>query len=106
MEPSVALIVTFPAATVVANPLLSIETSVESEELHVTEESSMELLSLNIPVATKDWEIPSAIDAWSGEMTIEVNVGAITVATVEPAIDPRVAVTVACPAATAVAMPA
>lgn len=32
--------------------------------------------------------------------------GAITVATVEPAIDPRVAVMVACPAATAIAIPA
>jgi hypothetical protein len=104
-EPSVALITTFPGATVVANPLLSIVTSVVSEEVQFTEVRTVDRLSLNIPVATKDWEMPSAIDAWSGERTIEVSVGAITVATVEPAIDPRVAVTVACPAATAIAIP-
>jgi hypothetical protein len=104
-EPDVALIVTLPTAKVVANPSESIETSVVFDELHVTDARSTELPSLNSPVATKDWETPIAIDAWSGERTIEVSVGALTVTVVEPAIDPRVAVTVTLPAATAVATP-
>jgi hypothetical protein len=62
-EPSVALITTFPGATVVAKPWLSIVTSVLSEEVQFTKVRTVELLSLNIPVATKDWEMPSAIDA-------------------------------------------
>jgi hypothetical protein len=53
-DPEVALMVTVPGTIVVASPVLSIETTVGSDELHVTDARSTELPSLNKPVATKD----------------------------------------------------
>jgi hypothetical protein len=104
-DPTVALMVTVPGTNVVANPALSIETTVGSDELHVTDARSTELPSLNRPVATKDWVTPRATEAWSGERMIDVRVGALTVTVLDPVIEPIVAVIVVLPATFAISIP-
>ena len=49
--------------------------------------------------------LPRAIVGKAGLMVIEINVAGVTVKTVEPLIDPEVAVIVVCPVATLAACP-
>jgi len=101
----VALSVTLPALRVVATPVLSTETTLPSEEAQVTETKIWVLPSLKSPLATKDCVSPCGTDALSGVIKIEVNVAAVTVRPVDPAIAPRLALMVAVPVTTVVAMP-
>lgn len=61
-DPEAALIVTLPDFRVVASPVLSIETTVESLELQFATTRSSVVPLLKIPVATKDWLIPAGTD--------------------------------------------
>jgi hypothetical protein len=101
----VALSVTLPALRVVATPVLSTETTLTSEEAQVTETKIWVLPSLKSPLATKACVSPCGTDALSGVIKIEVNVAAVTVRPVDPAIAPRLALMVAAPVTTVVAMP-
>jgi hypothetical protein len=58
-EPELAVIVAVPTPTVVAVPVLSIVTIVESEELHATDDSTADVLLLKSPVAVNGWEMPN-----------------------------------------------
>lgn len=60
-EPDVAVIVTVPSATVVANPVLLMVATVRSPADQVTEfVRSCVLLSVNVPVAVNCWMVPGA----------------------------------------------
>jgi len=58
-----------------------------------------------VPVAVNCWVRPLAIDGFAGVTEIDCSVAAVTVRTVEPTIDPEVALIVLVPTATAVATP-
>jgi hypothetical protein len=60
-----------------------------------------------VPVAVNCWVAPAAIEEFNGDNAIEtsVTVAGLTVRVVDPLFDPRVAVTVVCPAAALVATP-
>jgi hypothetical protein len=107
IAPCVAVIVVVPAATPVAMPEELIVAAGVLDEFHVTLFVRFCVVwLLNVPVAVKDWVFPAAMDATVGVTEIETNVAGVTVS-VAPGevIAPCVAVIVAMPAATPVAMP-
>jgi hypothetical protein len=90
--------VAMPDALMVAMPA--------EEELHVTEDvMSCVVPSLIEPVAVNCCLVPSGIDGLAGATVMETTVAAVIVRSVEPAIEPEVAVILAEPIAAAVAMP-
>ena len=104
-DPYVALIVTVPVAKVCADPELSIETFVKSEELHTADAKSCVSPLLKTPVAVKLWLTPNGIEALSGVTRMAVRVGAVTCKLDEPLMDPYVAVTDTVPIARPVVRP-
>lgn len=63
------------------------------------------VLSLKVPVATNGWVIPKEIMGIAGVTAIETNVAGVTVAIVEPVIEPTVAEILLPPGATLVNRP-
>jgi hypothetical protein len=78
-----ALIITEPVATALAVPLfvasLLIVATAVLEEFQVTEASVFVLLSLKVPVATKDWFAPTNILGSRGLTAIETSPGGVRV---------------------------
>ena len=101
----VALIVTLAALKVAATPVLSMETTLGSEDAQTTAAKICVLPSLKTPLATKSWVAPCGTDALSGVIKIEANVAEVTVRAADPAIAPMLALTVVVPLATVVASP-
>jgi hypothetical protein len=110
MPPDVAVTVAVPTATEVALPLepvtlLMAATDIE-DELQVTEVvRSCVVLSENIPVAVNCWVVPRAMLGLVGVTSMETRNAGVTVRAVEPEMPPEVAVIVAVPTATGVALP-
>ena len=110
MEPEVAVIVAMPWPTLVARPLLPVVllmvATPPGAALHVTElvKSCVEL-SLKLPSALNCCDVPNAIDGLAGVTEIETRTAGWTVKTVEPAIEPKVAVIVVEPCDNVVACP-
>jgi hypothetical protein len=108
--PEVAVIVDVPTATVVALPLvpatLLMVATATADELQVTDAvRSCVVLSEKVPVAVNCWGVPRAMLGFVGVTAMETRVADVTVRVVEPEMPPEVAVIVAVPAATAVALP-
>ena len=107
IDPDVALIVLVPTATAVANPPALMVAVVVVPEAHVTEAVRFcVLLSLYVPVAVNCCVRPLATEGLAGVTAMDFRVAAVTVSTVDPTIDPDVALMVLVPTATAVAIPA
>jgi hypothetical protein len=110
MPPDVAVTVDVPTATVVALPLvaaalLMVATDV-TDELQVTKVvRSCVVLSEKVPVAVNCWVVPRAMFGLVGVTLMERRNAGVTVRVVEPEMPPEVAVIVAVPAATVVALP-
>ena len=98
-EPETAVIVVVPVATLVASPwlpeeLLMVATAV-LEEVQVAVVVRFCVLPLvKVPVAVNCWAVPSAIEGLLGVSAIETKAAGVTVNTVEPLIEPEVAVMV------------
>ena len=105
-EPTVAVIVVDPAASVVAKPLLLTVATEVVDELHTTPFTrSCDEPSVKIAVAVNCSLIPMPRVNPSGVTTIAEIVGVVTVIVVDPVIPLRVAEIVVVPAATAVPIP-
>jgi hypothetical protein len=103
--PRVALIVVDPAATAVADPMLSIDTSEVSADTHVTcALMSWELPSLRVPVAVNCCVVFTTSEVFAGSTAIEVKIG-LTVMLFDPLTVPTDAVIVVLPVLKAVAKP-
>ncbi len=108
--PDVAVIVTMPGATAVANPfepaaLLMAATDVV-DETHVTDVVRFCVeLSEYVPVAVNCWVVRSAMLGLAGVIARETSVADVTVSVVDPDVEPDVAVIVVEPAAIGVARP-
>jgi hypothetical protein len=105
-DPEVALMVLVPAATPVARPPVPILAVAVVPDPHVTDDVRFcVLLSLKVPVAVNCCVDPLAIDELAGVTAMDCSVAAVTVSTVDPTIEPEVALMVLVPAATPVAKP-
>jgi len=105
-EPTVAVIVVDPAASVGAKPLLLTVATEVVDELHTTPFTrSCDEPSVKIAVAVNCSLIPMPRVNPSGVTTIAEIVGVVTVIVVDPVIPLRVAEIVVVPAATAVPIP-
>ena len=105
--PDFAVIVELPTPAAVARPVALIVATVVVAELHVALAVRFcVLLSLNVPVAVNCCVRPLATEGFAGVTAIETSVGAVTVRTVVPVIDPDFALIVEVPAVSAVANPA
>ena len=105
-EPTVAVIVVDPAASVGAKPLLLTVATEVVDELHTTPFTrSCDEPSVKIAVALNCSLIPMPRVNPSGVTTIAEIVGVVTVIVVDPVIPLRVAEIVVVPAATAVPIP-
>lgn len=104
IEPTVAVIVTEPVATVLTTPLLSTVAIVVSEDAQVTE-STCVLPSVNSPVAVIWVVVPRANKGFAGDRVIETSAAGSTVNVVEPVTEPEVADIVVLPVATPVPRP-
>lgn len=104
--PNVAVIVVWPAATVVTKPaVLTVATDAE-DELQVTPLLRSELEpSLYVAVATYCWLIPIPSVCPTGVTEIETMVGAVTVRVVVPETPLKLAWILVEPAVAALAMP-
>ena len=110
VPPELAPITVVPTPAVVAKPgvlgALAIVATDDTDELQWTFiVMSWVVLSLNVPVAVNCRVPLTASDELAGVTAIETSVGAVTVRTVEPLIDPDVALIVDVPMATPVARP-
>lgn len=105
IDPEVAVMVTVPAASVEAKPVLSTVATVESDEFHVTPDRVCVLPSVNEPVAVNWVLFPSANDGSAGVREIDTSAAGSTVKFVLPVTEPTVAEMVTVPAATVVAVP-
>jgi hypothetical protein len=110
IEPDVAVIVAVPCPTVAANPvvapILLIVAVVGVSEVHCTVEVRFCVLpSVYVPVAVNCSVGPTAIEGVAGVIAIVTRAAAVTVSTVDPLIEPDVAVIVAVPCPTVVANP-
>jgi hypothetical protein len=110
-DPELTLIVVVPAPKVLASP------AVTAVSLMVATEAAVELQcplrvrlcdvpSENVPVAVNGCVVPTAIVAVGGLMAIETSVADVTVSSLEPLTNPKVAEMLAVPCATLVANPA
>jgi hypothetical protein len=106
IEPSVAVIVTVPKATVATFPLPSMLAMVESEEFQITPLRSCVLPSVNRPTAVICSEVPNANDGAAGTNEMDTKEAGNTVNVVEPVTRPDVALMVTVPALSVVAAPA
>jgi hypothetical protein len=105
-EPTVAVIVVEPAATVVASPELPMVATEVEDELQVTPPLKSELVpSVYVTVATNCWLIPIPSVSPTGVTASEAIVGAVTVRLVDWDTPARFAETVVVPAASEVARP-
>jgi len=110
IEPAVAVIVAVPCPTLVANPIVApvllMVAVVGVSELHCTAEvRGCVLPSVYVPVAVNCSVVPRAIEGVAGVIAIVTRAAAVTVSTVDPLIEPDVAVIVAVPCPTLVANP-
>ena len=110
IDPDVAVMLVVPAPTEVASPWLLVELLIFAvdgvSELHCTVEVRFCVPpSVNVPVAVNCCVVPSGMEGIAGVTEIETSVAGVTVRVVEPAITPRVAVTLVLPAETADATP-
>jgi hypothetical protein len=106
LPPKVAVIVAVPTARPVATPGDTTVATARVPELHVTTLlMSTVVPSEYVPVATKVFVRPIGVEAVAGVTAIELNVAAVTVKVAEPDLPPDVAVIVATPTDTPVAMP-
>ncbi len=96
---------TVPVAKVCAEPEISIETLVGSEEFHTADAKSCASPLLNTPVAVNERLIPSGTELPSFEIRMKTRVGEVTCRPSELLIDPELAVTVVVPTETPVATP-
>jgi hypothetical protein len=104
-EPEVAVIVVAPRAIVDASPLPLI---VADEVLDIHPAVLVRFCcepSVKVPVAVNCVDIPSGTDELAGVTAIETSDGAVTVSTVDPLMEPKVAVMVADPTAALEASP-
>jgi hypothetical protein len=100
-EPTVAVMVVEPDASVAASPEPSIVATEVDEELHVTPPLRSELLpSLYVAVATNCWLMPMPKVSPSGVTAIETMLGAVTVRLVDCETPPRLAEMLVVPAFT------
>jgi len=105
-EPSAALIVVLPVATLDAKPCALIIAAEGLEELQSTLAlMSCELESLKLPVAVYCFVVPTAMVELAGITAIETRVAPVTVSDEVPLTEPDAAVMVVVPAAAPVASP-
>ena len=98
IEPSCAVIVEDPFATLSTRPVAFTVAALVFAELHVDSDVTFCWLpSLNVPVAVSCSVEPRMIAGLGGVTAIETSTGAVTVNNVEPLIEPEVAVMVDCP---------
>jgi hypothetical protein len=103
--PAAAVIVVWPGAIEVADPLLIVATD-SSDELHVTVAvMSCVVWSVYVPAAMKVSVAPVAITGFVGITASESSVAGVTVRVVEPETLPAVAMIVVWPGATEAAIP-
>ena len=106
IAPELAPIVVVPVPVPVARPAVEIVATPWEDELQVTVPVMFCVLpSVYVPVAVNCFALPNGIEGTAGVTLIETRVAGVTVKTVEPTIDPRVAVIVVCPVATLPAIP-
>jgi hypothetical protein len=110
IEPEVAVIFAVPWPTLLATPCVPVASLIVAvvgvSELHCTLAVMFCVLpSVKVPVAVNAWVVPSGIVGIAGVTAIETNTAGVTVSVVEPVIEPRLAVTVVLPTATAAATP-
>jgi len=105
-EPSAALIVVLPVATLDAKPCALMVAAEGVEELQSTLAlMSCELESLKLPVAVYCFVVPTAMVELAGITAIETRVAPVTVSDEVPLTEPDAAVMVVVPAAAPVASP-
>ncbi len=102
----VAVMFDVPVPAPIARPLVLIVAIAGEAEFHVTWLVMFAVLaSLYVPVAVNCPLVPLAIEPFAALMAIECKIAGVTVTIVLPLADPKVAVTVAVPWATAVTRP-
>lgn len=95
-----------PAPVLVPRPVVFTLNTVVSLELHVALlVRSCTLPSVNVPVAVNCWVVPSATDAFAGEMTRELRAAAVTVRVLAPVTDADAAAITVCPVPMLLASP-
>jgi len=105
IPPNVALMVEVPRLVAVASPLTVIDAALLDECQCATPVTSWVLPSEKVAVAVNCWLRPSASVGFAGATVINVGVTEVTVNSVLPLTDPRVALMVVVPADTADASP-
>lgn len=106
-DPSTALMVVLPAATLLTNPALLMLAAAGLDEPHSTEAvTSCELPSLKLAVAVNCLVVLAGMLELAGVTVTELTVAPVTVSAAVPLTEPEAAVIVAVPVPTAVAIPA
>jgi hypothetical protein len=104
--PDVAVMLAVPCPAPVATPALLIVAVAGVSDVHVAVLVRFCMLpSVYVPIAVNCCVVPRAIEGVGGVTAIETSAAAVTVSTVDPLIDPEVAVMLAVPSATVVAIP-
>lgn len=104
--PDTAVIVAVPTPTLLANPAgLMVAVAGVSEDHVAVLVRFCVLPSVKVPAAVNCWVVPSAIEGVVGVMARDTNVAEVTVSVVEPLTAPTLAVIVAVPSPTLLAIP-